>query len=101
MGTPNASGATDTMSGASGSNTMGHSGSKSKKQMQKKGAVGSPASSSEMKKPTRGEFRQYAHHDAFAVFAASAIQIAVAIIRARLVVKESNAPMPPKQAIVA
>ncbi|WP_429551348.1 hypothetical protein [Paraburkholderia sp. MM5477-R1] len=65
MGTPNASGATDTMSGASGSNTMGHSGSKSKKQMQKKGAVGSPASSSEMKKPTRGEFRQYAQHDGF------------------------------------
>ncbi|MGF6923132.1 hypothetical protein [Paraburkholderia sp. 40] len=69
--------------------------------MQKKGAKGSPASSSEMKKPTRGEFRQYAHHGAFAVFAASAIQIEVPIIRARLVVKESNAPMPPKQAIVA
>jgi hypothetical protein len=38
------------MSGASGANTMGHSGSKSKKQTQKKGAMDSQASGSEMKK---------------------------------------------------
>jgi hypothetical protein len=50
MGTPNASGATDTVSGGSGGNTMGHSGSKSKKQPQRKGALDSPASGSEMKK---------------------------------------------------
>ncbi|MFM0031713.1 hypothetical protein PQR70_36445 [Paraburkholderia madseniana] len=49
MGTPNASGATDTMSGASGANTMGKSDSKSKKQMQKKGTMDSPASGSDMK----------------------------------------------------
>jgi hypothetical protein len=36
-GTPNAIGATDTMSGVSGANTMSHCGSKSKNQMQKKG----------------------------------------------------------------
>ncbi|MEZ0605661.1 hypothetical protein ACAX43_26345 [Paraburkholderia sp. IW21] len=50
MGTPNASGATDTMSGASGADTMGHPGSKSKNQMQKKGGMDLPASSSDTKK---------------------------------------------------
>jgi hypothetical protein len=37
MGTPNVSGATDTMSGGAGANTMGYSGSKSKKQTRRKG----------------------------------------------------------------
>lgn len=50
IGTPNASGAADTMSAASGANTMGKSDSKSKKQTQKKGTMDSPASGREMKK---------------------------------------------------
>jgi hypothetical protein len=59
MGTPNVSGATDTMSGAAGVNTMGHSGSRSKKQTQRKGATDLPASGSE-KDLLGGEFRQCA-----------------------------------------
>ncbi|MDH6149494.1 MULTISPECIES: hypothetical protein [Paraburkholderia] len=55
MGTPNASGATESPSGASGANTMGKSGEMSQKQMkpkmQKKGGMNAPASdSSGMKK---------------------------------------------------
>ncbi|MBB5503190.1 hypothetical protein [Paraburkholderia sp. MM5384-R2] len=54
MGTPNASGATESPSGASGANTMGKSGEmpqKQKPKMQKKGGMNAPASdSSEMKK---------------------------------------------------
>src|SRR5712692_5151717 len=45
MGTPNAAGTTDTMSGASGANTMGTSPSSSQKmQKQKSGEMESPAS---------------------------------------------------------
>jgi hypothetical protein len=48
MGTPNASGATESPSGASGANTMGKSGDMSQKQMnpkmQKKGGMDAPAS---------------------------------------------------------
>jgi len=48
MGTPNASGTTESPSGASGANTMGKSGDMSQKQMnpklQKKGGMDAPAS---------------------------------------------------------
>ncbi|MGY6154294.1 hypothetical protein [Paraburkholderia graminis] len=48
MGTPNAGGATESPSGASGASTMGKSGDMSQKQMkpkmQKKGEMGVPAS---------------------------------------------------------
>ncbi|MGF6610547.1 hypothetical protein OKW45_005469 [Paraburkholderia sp. WSM4175] len=48
MGTPNASGATESPSGASGANTMGKSGEMSQKQMkpkmEKKGGMSAPAS---------------------------------------------------------
>ncbi len=54
MGTPNAKGATESPSGASGANTMGQSGDMSQKQMkpktQKKGGMDAPASGSGMKK---------------------------------------------------
>ncbi len=50
MGTPNANGATESPSGASGANTMGKSGDMSQKQMkpkmQKKGGMDTPASDS-------------------------------------------------------
>ncbi|MEZ0606075.1 hypothetical protein ACAX43_28655 [Paraburkholderia sp. IW21] len=50
MGTPNANGATESPSGASGANTMGKSGDMSQKQMkpkmQKKGGMAAPASDS-------------------------------------------------------
>ncbi|MFM0259768.1 hypothetical protein [Paraburkholderia sediminicola] len=50
MGTPNASGTTESPSGASGANTMGKSGDMSQKQMkpktQKKGGMDAPASDS-------------------------------------------------------
>jgi hypothetical protein len=54
MGTPNASGTTESPSGASGANTMGNSGDMSQKKMmpksQKKGGMDAPASGSGMKK---------------------------------------------------
>jgi hypothetical protein len=50
MSKPNASGPTDTMSGASGTSTMAPSGDTSQKKMQKKGGMDSPASSGVLKK---------------------------------------------------
>jgi hypothetical protein len=54
MGTPNATGTTESPSGASGANTTGKSGDMSQKQMkpktQKKGGIDAPASGSGMKK---------------------------------------------------
>ncbi|WP_251031341.1 hypothetical protein [Paraburkholderia strydomiana] len=54
MGTPNATGTTESPSGASGANTMGKSGDMPQKQMmpksQKKGGMDAPASGSGMKK---------------------------------------------------